>query len=90
MHEFFFWAIEMFLDTILKYSGKHFLLNIIESDRLTTGWPIPLISISQELIMIETSNLKHIKEKSKAKMTDYQLVSFDLLTYFYSNFTFYV
>ena len=90
MHEFFFWAKEMLLDTILKYSGKHFLLNIIESDRLTTGWPIPLISISQELIMIETSNLKHIKEKSKAVMNDYQFVSFDLLTYFYFKFTFYV
>ena len=38
--------------------------------------------------MIKTSNVKHIKEKSKAKMTDYQYVSFDLLTYFYSNFTF--
>ena len=80
----------MFLDTILKYSVKHFLLDIIENDRLTTGWPIPLTSISQELIMIETPNLKHIKQKSKANMIDYQFVSFDLLTYFYSNFTFYV
>ena len=78
----------MFLNIILKYSVNHFLLNIIESDRLTTGWPIPLTSISQELIKIETSNLKHIKEKSKAVMIDYQFVSFDLLTYFYSTFTF--
>ena len=31
--------------------------------------------------MIETSNLKHIKEKSKVLLTDYQFVSFDLLTY---------
>ena len=38
--------------------------------------------------MIETSNLKHIKEKSKAVMIDYQFVSFDLPTYFYSTFTF--
>ena len=80
----------MFLDTILKYFVKYFLLNIIENDRLTTGWPIPLTSISQELIMIETPNLKHIKQKSKANMIDYQYVSFDLLTYFYSNFTYYV
>ena len=40
--------------------------------------------------MIETANLKHIKEKSKAALIDYQFVSFDLLTYIYSNFTFYV
>ena len=80
----------MFLDTILKYFVKHFLLDIIENDRLTTGWPIPLTSLSQELIMIETPNLKHIKQKSKANMIDYQFVSFDLLTYFYSNLTFYV
>ena len=40
--------------------------------------------------MIETPNLKHIKQKSKAKMIAYQFVSFDLLTYFYSSFTFYV
>ena len=38
--------------------------------------------------MIDTSNLKHIIDKSKAVMIDYQFVSFDLLTYFYSNFTF--
>ena len=38
--------------------------------------------------MIQTSNLKHIKEKSKAVMIDYQFVSFYLLTHFYSNFTF--
>ena len=78
----------MFLDTILNHSVKHFLLNIIESDRLTTGCPIPETSISQEHIMIETSNLKHIKEKSKAVMIVYQFVSFDLLTYLNSNFTF--
>ena len=40
--------------------------------------------------MIETPTLKHIKQKSKAKMINYQFVSFDLLTYFYSIFTFYV
>ena len=80
----------MFLDTILKYFVKHFLLNIIENVRLTTGIPIPLTSISHELIMIETTNLKHIKQKSKANMIAYQFVSFDLLPYFYSNFTFYV
>ena len=40
--------------------------------------------------MIETPNLKHIKQKSKAKMIDFQFVSFDLLTYFNSNITFYV
>ena len=38
--------------------------------------------------MIETLNLKHIKEKSEALMIDYQFVSFDLLTYFNSDFTF--
>ena len=38
--------------------------------------------------MIETSNLKQIKENSKAVMTDYQFITFDLLTYFYSDFTF--
>ena len=38
--------------------------------------------------MIETSNLKQIKEKRTAVMTDYQFVIFDLLTYFYSDFTF--
>ena len=37
--------------------------------------------------MIETSNLKQIKEKRKAVMIDYQFVTFDLLTYFYSDFT---
>ena len=37
--------------------------------------------------MIETSNMKCIKEKSKAVMIDYQFVSFDLLTYFYSDLT---
>ena len=31
--------------------------------------------------MIETSNLKHIKEKSKAVMIYYQFVSYDLLTF---------
>ena len=40
--------------------------------------------------MIEASNLKHIKEKSTVEIIDYQFESFDLLTYFYSNFTFYV
>ena len=38
--------------------------------------------------MIGTSNLKHIKEKNKAVMFDYQCLSFDLLAYFYFNFTF--
>ena len=38
--------------------------------------------------MIETPNLKHIKQKSKVKMIAYQFASFDLLTYFYSNFYF--
>ena len=38
--------------------------------------------------MIETSNLKRIKEKDDVLMVDYQFVSFDLLTYFYSDFTF--
>ena len=37
--------------------------------------------------MIETSNLKQIKEKRKAVMIDYQSVTFDQLTYFYSDFT---
>ena len=37
--------------------------------------------------MIETSNLKQIKEKRKAVMIDYHFVTFDLLTYFYSDFT---
>ena len=38
--------------------------------------------------MIETSNLKQIKEKMKAVMADYQFVIFNLLTYFYADFTF--
>ena len=38
--------------------------------------------------MIETSNLKRMKKKSEALMIDYQFLSFDLLTYFYSDFTF--
>ena len=37
--------------------------------------------------MIETSNLKQIKEKRNAVMIDYKFVTFDLLTYFYSDFT---
>ena len=88
MHEFVFWALKMFLDTILNHSVKHFLLNLIESDRLTTGWPIPESSISQELFMIKTSNLKHIKEKRKALMTEYH--SFLHLTYWptFPDFTF--
>ena len=32
--------------------------------------------------MIETSNVKRIKEKSKAVMIDYQFVSFDTLTFY--------
>ena len=40
--------------------------------------------------MIEIPNLKHIKQKSKAKMIAYQFVSFDLLAHFYSNFTSYL
>ena len=42
--------------------------------------------MSQELIVIETSNLKRIKEESKDVMIDSQLVIFDLLLfklYFY-------
>ena len=52
----------MFLHTILKHSVKRFLvLNIIESDHLTIGQPIPQTSTSHDLIMIEASNLKHIE-----------------------------
>ena len=32
--------------------------------------------------MVKTSDLKEIKEKRKAVMTDYQFVTFDLVTYF--------
>ena len=87
MCEFFFWALEMFLRTILKHYSKPSVRTFIESDHLTTGWPIPWTSISQELFVIETSNLKQIKEKRKAVMIDYQFVTLDLLTYFYSDFT---
>ena len=38
--------------------------------------------------MKETSNLKRIKERSKAVMTDCQYVTFDLLIYFYLDLTF--
>ena len=38
--------------------------------------------------MIENSNLRRIKEKNKAVMTDYQFVTFVLLTYFYLDLTF--
>ena len=51
---------DLSLHAILKHPVKCSVLTYIESDRLTTGWPIPLTSISQELIVIETSNLKCI------------------------------
>ena len=39
--------------------------------------------------MTETSNLKHIKEKRKALVTDYLIFyTFDLLTHYFQTFIF--
>ena len=53
MVEFVFWAMKVFLLTILKHSAKQSILISIESGRLTSGWPILQNSISQELIVID-------------------------------------
>ena len=75
--------------TILKLSAKRFrsVLTLIESDNCVINTIYINVYISRTNYDRDL-NLRQMKEKNKALITNYQFVTFDPLTLFISDFTF--